>query len=501
MGSFVLSLLLTLLVRYVAIKLHIVHVPTERCTHSSAMPRIGGLAIYLAFLISMFLILPIQEHFELQINNFQFRTLIIGASFVFLIGFIDDLYSLNPFFKLFGQIAIAIFSWYGGIKINTVSISMTSGLELGLFSLPISVFWIVLVINAINLFDGLDGLAAGVTIFVSTLMLIMCVMTDKLPVAFGFAALLGSVLGFLKFNFNPASIFMGDCGSYFLGYTIATLSILGTIKGQTTLAMLIPFISLGLPVFDALLSPVRRYFNGQKIFTPDQHHLHHRLLHSGLEHRTAVLVIYGMTLLLSVIAFFLIYARDELAALILLIAAIVLFLIFSNLGYFNELKNSKANRIIKILSIYKGFNLENLIFKKVITKMRSSTSIEEMWTVSGEMFEKIGLDSAFLQLDKKNNLKEQIFEEYVWTSSVNGKENINCEQSLYHNMQVDFLLRSPGNNLIDSKKKSLCFGRLILEKNVEIVSMNKTNFKKIDILRSEIEKSLNQHRDYEAINR
>ena len=166
---------------------------------------------------------------------------------------------------------------------------------LGWLSLPLTVFWFLLVLNALNLIDGLDGLASGITLFVALTLLIVWDSPSNLIVAMALAALAGASLGFLRYNFHPASIFLGDSGSYFLGYNLAALSILGSLKSEAAVAILIPIVALGVPVIDALWSPVRRFILGQRIFTPDRDHIHHRLLKLGYTHRRAVLLLYAIT--------------------------------------------------------------------------------------------------------------------------------------------------------------------------------------------------------------
>ena len=323
------ALLVTPLLTKLAIRNDLVRSPTERCTHTQAMPRIGGVALYISFFLAIFTSVLLQTDISnLILYETRLQVIFLAATLIFLVGLWDDFFGLSALPKLFFQLIAAIITWLGGVQINVLSTSISGGVQLDWLSLPVTVFWIVLVINAINLIDGLDGLAAGVTLFVSLLMLLICIIAHKYLIALGFAALAGSTLGFLRYNFNPASIFMGDSGSYFLGYCLASLSILGSVKGQATLAMLTPFLALGVPLFDALLAPLRRFFRGQKLFSPDQSHMHHRLVKCGLKQRNVVLLLYGITILLSIIAMLLVYARDEQAAFILLVPAVVCCLFF-----------------------------------------------------------------------------------------------------------------------------------------------------------------------------
>lgn len=321
---FFLSLLsaffLTPLVGKLARRLGIVDQPSSRKVHSVPIPRIGGIALFSAFFISLILF---------SLNKIMLRDMLeqeprvpfflVGALLIFGLGLWDDLRRLPSSVKFGGQVAVAALLYFGGFQIHAVSLPFVSAVQLGIFSLPITVFWFVLVINAINLIDGLDGLAAGISLFVSITMMVTCLANNRLLEALCFASLSGALLGFLRYNFNPASIFMGDCGSYFLGYVLAALSLLGSIKGQFATAMLIPVIALGIPLMDTLWAPVRRFILGRKMFQPDSGHLHHQLLRLGYSHRRAVLILYAVTIVLGFVAIVLVHAKDEMAALILLV--------------------------------------------------------------------------------------------------------------------------------------------------------------------------------------
>ena len=319
------ALILTPLVRKFALARDLVQHPTSRGSHTEPKPRIGGIALYASFLLALFASLPLQTSISELLYDDRYLAILLGVTLMFVTGLIDDIYGLKSSTKLISQLVAGLITWHGGVQIDVVSVTLYSGIEIGWLSLPVTLFWIVLVTNAINLIDGLDGLAAGVTLFVSIMMLVLCVISHNYIIAIGFAALAGATLGFLRYNFNPASIFMGDSGSYFLGYIIATMSIVGSVKGQTTFAMLIPFLALGVPIFDAILSPLRRFATGKNMFKPDHKHLHHKIMESGEGHRNTVLIIYAITFILSAAAFSLIYVKDERAALILLIPAVILF--------------------------------------------------------------------------------------------------------------------------------------------------------------------------------
>ncbi len=488
--ALVLSLVLTPLVTKFSLRYDIVHVPNERCTHTTPMPRIGGVAIYLAFVFSLLLcVLFRTDVSDLLLHENRMITILVAGTLVFSVGLWDDLRSLPASVKLLCQMAAGLITWLGGIQINVLSISLTSGLQLDWLSLPITLFWIVLVVNAINLIDGLDGLAAGVVVFTSLIMLLLCVVSQKYLISLGFAAIAGATLGFLRYNFNPASIFMGDSGSYFLGYTVATFSILGSLKGQTTLAMLIPFIALGVPLFDALLAPVRRFFRGQKLFSPDQRHMHHRLIKKGLTHRNAVLFLYSITVLLGSVAFTLIYARDELAFFILLVPTAVCFFTFRKLGYLDYLASDKVYGWLCDLKEASGISHDRRTFLDIQLQINKSQSLDEMWDLAGGLFERLNFDTATLLLsDGLHENKKKL--KYKWhTQRSSSPQNNFCLKLDLPLVERKGKLPKKSQNCITSNN-AVFLGTLILKKNIEHNPINYFTLRRVEQLRNVIIKRL-----------
>jgi len=225
----------------------------------------------------------------------------LGAVAYFAIGFLDDLFNLSPFTRLIAQIIVAIGAWSMGVQINFLSIPGAHHLAGSMAQLPeissliLTVIWLVGITNAINWIDGLDGLAAGVSGIASLIMMITCFVMNQPAAALVAAALAGCCLGFLRYNFNPAQIFMGDGGSYFMGFTLAGVGVIGLVKGVTTVAVLLPLI-LAVPIVDMSAVILDRLRNGKSPFIADKRHLHHRLLQAGLSHRRTVLFIYALTL-------------------------------------------------------------------------------------------------------------------------------------------------------------------------------------------------------------
>ncbi|MGN1385556.1 MAG: glycosyltransferase family 4 protein, partial [Bacillus sp. (in: firmicutes)] len=283
---FIASLIITPLVRKLAFKIGATDKPNYRKVHQKIMPRLGGLAIFISFLIGMAILRPQDD----QIGT---MAVLLGACIIVVIGIFDDMYELSAKVKFIGQILAALVVVLGGVQVDYINLPFGGGIELGVLSIPLTILWIVGITNAINLIDGLDGLAAGVSAIALITISGMALLKGDLFVLSISAILIGSILGFLKYNFHPAKIFMGDTGALFLGFMIAVLSLSG-FKNVTVLSLIIPIIILGVPISDTFFAIIRRIVNKQPLSAPDKSHLHHCMLRLGYSHRQTVLIIYAM---------------------------------------------------------------------------------------------------------------------------------------------------------------------------------------------------------------
>lgn len=310
---FIISILVTPLVKKLAFKIGATDKPNNRKVHQKIMPRLGGLAIFISMLVGSVLI---------NVNTTFLIPILLGATIIVITGMLDDIYELSPKVKLVGQfLATGIVVFYGGIDINYVNLPFDITLELGMLSIPFTFLWIIGITNAINLIDGLDGLAAGVS---SIVLITISGISLSMGYYFVFAlsmVLLGSTLGFLVYNFYPAKIFMGDTGALLLGFMISVLSLLG-FKNVTFISLLVPIIILGVPISDTFFAIVRRIVKKQSLSAPDKSHLHHCLLGMGYSHRQAVLVIYGLSSLFGLIA--VIYTKVSSTSSIILLLLLIL---------------------------------------------------------------------------------------------------------------------------------------------------------------------------------
>ena len=296
--SFLFALILTPVVRNLAVKMGAVDVPKDaRRMHDHPIPRMGGLAIFLGFLLSALLFVPM---------NGQLQGALLGAVIIVVLGIFDDIYSLGAKFKLVIQIIAALIAVGAGNTIVALSnpnlLSANPYWELGWLSIPVTVIWIVGMTNAVNLIDGLDGLACGVSSISSLTLLVIALLLGEPWVALLVAALAGGCLGFLPYNMNPAKIFMGDTGSTFLGYILAVISVQGLFKMYTLISFVVPFLLFGLPIFDTCFAFIRRIAHGQSPMHADRSHVHHRLIDMGFSQKQAVAVLYVITAILGLSA-------------------------------------------------------------------------------------------------------------------------------------------------------------------------------------------------------
>ncbi|MGE4485281.1 MAG: MraY family glycosyltransferase [Oscillospiraceae bacterium] len=312
--ALIISFLATPPVKAFAQKVGAIDVPTEaRRVHDHPIPRLGGLAIFLAFIMSVVIFADV---------NRQVQGILLGAVVVVIVGVIDDIYPLPALLKFGMQILAALIAVYHGVVIQIISnpniFSTAEFLPLGVLAIPITVLWIVGITNSVNLIDGLDGLAVGVSAIASLTMLVISLAVADRNVIVILAALAGACIGFMPYNLNPAKIFMGDTGALLLGYVLATVSIIGFFKFYAIISFAVPFLALGLPLFDTAFAFCRRILHGQNPMSPDRGHFHHRLIDMGLSQKQAVAILYSISAVLGLSAV-VITTSGEMKALILII--------------------------------------------------------------------------------------------------------------------------------------------------------------------------------------
>ena len=314
----IVAFITTPVVRSLAFRVGAVDVPRDsRRMHNHPIPRMGGLAIFFGFILSALIFVPLDA---------PLRGMLLGAVIIVILGIFDDIYALPALPKLLVQIVAATVAVLMGNQIEILSnpniFSSNPYWDLGILSVPISVFWIVGITNAVNLIDGLDGLACGVSTISSMTMLVIALTVAEADVALLMAALAGGCIGFLPYNLNPAKIFMGDTGSTFLGFILATVSIEGLFKSYAIISFAVPFLMLGLPIFDTCFAIFRRVSHGQSPMAPDRGHIHHRLIDMGFNQKQAVAVLYVISAILGLSAVVL-TTTNVLRAMVVLLALCV----------------------------------------------------------------------------------------------------------------------------------------------------------------------------------
>ena len=284
-------------VKTIGLKFGIIDQPNARKIHNRPVVRVGGVSIFAGTLTALLIVWRLGAFSTISAEEaWEVWGVVLGSVAFFLIGFADDLFDLSALLRLVMQLAIATFCWYVGVRIDFLSVPFDGLIQLGWFSLPITVVWLVGMANAVNMIDGVDGLAAGVSGIAAVVMLIVSLFMNQPAAALIAAALAGGALGFLRYNFNPAQIFMGDGGAYFMGFTLAGVGIIGLVKVTAVTAVLLPYLILAVPILDISTVVVSRLSKGKSPFTADKSHLHHWLLEAGISQRLTVLFIYALTL-------------------------------------------------------------------------------------------------------------------------------------------------------------------------------------------------------------
>lgn len=342
--TFILSLALTPLVRRLAFKVGAVDKPDKRRVNTKVMPTMGGLAIYLSTFIALFFIQPLERSTMLP--------LFIGATIVILTGIIDDIKEISPLMKMTGLTIAALVIIFSGIRIEMITVPIFGEINMGILSFPATLLWILAITNAINLIDGLDGLASGVSIIALSTMGIIgyfFLNIENVVITIIIFTLVSAALGFLPYNFHPASIFLGDAGALFLGFMISVMSLQG-LKNVTLVTLVIPIVILGIPITDTIYAMLRRYLNHMPISSADKHHMHHRLMSLGFSHRQTVLSIYALALIFSLIA--LLYPLSSFLGSVLLTISLLfgIELFVEIIGLVGEGRTPLINRIKKIMS-------------------------------------------------------------------------------------------------------------------------------------------------------
>ncbi|MFL0195555.1 MraY family glycosyltransferase [Clostridium sp. WILCCON 0269] len=330
--SIVFSLALTPFVKKIAVQLKIIDIPEgNRRIHNKPIPLLGGLSIYFSFVITLLLKQGSLTGDEMG--------LILGATVIVIGGLLDDKFDIKPRYKLVFQLAATLILMIYGVRISVVTnpfSSLYEFVDVGIMFIPLTIIWVVGITNALNLIDGLDGLAAGIGLISALTILIIALLNKRYEAAILAVILCGALLGFLPYNFNPASIFMGDTGAQLLGFLLAAISIEGALKSAAAFSIAVPILALGIPIYDTLFAMIRRKINGKPIMQADRGHLHHRLLDMGFSQKQAVVTMYIISAVLGSFSIIAMEINVQSSYFLLAIVMVILVLIAWRVGFFKH---------------------------------------------------------------------------------------------------------------------------------------------------------------------
>lgn len=371
----------------------------ERHLHSTPLPRLGGVAIFISFTCCTALAaLWIARHPELH-RHFSLKTVatILGpAALIFLLGVYDDLRGVGPYVKFSVQAIAATMLFLGGLRIVNIPVVFGDRSLPWFVGLPLTIVWVLAITNAFNLIDGLDGLAAGSALFSTLVAFVVALLNGPSLVAVMTIALAGAILGFLRYNFNPATIFLGDSGSLFIGFILSALALYGAQKAPTIVAVAIPIVSFGLPILETALSILRRLISGRPVFTADREHIHHKLLQHGMTHRQVVIVLYGVSAVFAMLSLFLLWPTGSSLGLVLAVLGIGIWIGVQHLGYleFGELARV-AHRTLNQPQIF----VNNLAIRRATEELKVARDYEQVRKVLIAAFGSNDFDGFELKVD------------------------------------------------------------------------------------------------------
>jgi UDP-GlcNAc:undecaprenyl-phosphate/decaprenyl-phosphate GlcNAc-1-phosphate transferase len=374
----------------------------ERHLHSSPLPRLGGVAIFLSFSMCMAAAVFWVWHNRRLHAGFSVKTLftiLAPATLVFLLGVYDDVRGVGPYFKFAVQGIAATVLFLGGLRIVNIPVLFGDSQLPWYIGLPCTILWVLAITNAFNLIDGLDGLAAGSALFSTLVAFVVALLNGPTLVTVMTIALAGAIIGFLRFNFNPATIFLGDSGSLFIGFLLSALALEGAQKAPTIVAVAIPVVSFGLPILETSLSIVRRLISGRPVFTADREHIHHKLLQHGMTHRQVVILLYGVSAVFALLSLFLLWPTGSSLGLVLAVVGIGVWIGVQHLGYleFGELARV-AHRTLDQPQIF----VNNLAIRRATEELKVARDYEQVRRILLAAFGSNDFDSFELRLESQS---------------------------------------------------------------------------------------------------
>ncbi|MGB7188004.1 MAG: MraY family glycosyltransferase [Candidatus Acidiferrales bacterium] len=397
--SLLFSLVLTRYVRNLAIGRGWVAPPLQdRDLHVIPLPRLGGISIFLSFVIGIAVALLAGVRFPGLAVSTSIRTLLtilVPGTLIFLLGIYDDIHSVGPYTKFVVQGVAAVMLFAGGLRILNLPVLFGARHLAWPLGLPITVLWVIGITNAFNLIDGLDGLAAGSALFSTLVVFVVALFNGSSLVSLLTIALAGAILGFLRFNFNPATIFLGDCGSLFIGFMLSALALAGAEKSPTVIAVAIPIVCLGLPILETTLSVLRRLISGRPVFTADREHIHHKLLQHGLTHRQVVIVLYGVSAVFALLSLFLLWPTGSSLGLVLAVLGIGIWIGVQRLGY---LELGELSRVAQRTFEQRQIFINNLAILRATDALKGTSDYAQVCCILEAVFSSNDFDGFELKI-------------------------------------------------------------------------------------------------------
>jgi UDP-GlcNAc:undecaprenyl-phosphate GlcNAc-1-phosphate transferase len=359
---------------------------------------LGGVAIFLAFVLSLIfalLVAWLHPRFDFGSSVRVLAVILVPGILVFLLGLYDDARSVGPYVKFSVQALAAAILFAGGLRISDLPVLFGARHFPWFIGLALTILWVLGITNAFNLIDGLDGLAAGSALFSTLVVFVVALLSQSPLVALMAIALSGAILGFLRFNFNPATIFLGDCGSLFIGFLLSALALEGTQKAPTIIAVAIPVVSFGLPILETLLSILRRLISGRPVFTADREHIHHKLLELGMSHRQVVIVLYAVSALFAMLSLFLLWPTGSTLGLVLAVLGTGIWLGVQHLGY---LEFGEIRRVAQRTFDQRQIMINNLSIRRATEELKVSRDYDQICRVLVAAFQSNDFDSFELSV-------------------------------------------------------------------------------------------------------
>ncbi|AQT68324.1 putative undecaprenyl-phosphate N-acetylglucosaminyl 1-phosphate transferase [Anaerohalosphaera lusitana] len=471
--SFLLSLAITPLVIAWARKLGVVDRPNARSAHKKPVARAGGVAIFVACMPVVVGILAVPNAIGESFREIwpQVTVLLAGASVMFAVGLLDDVFNLRARYKLVVQVLAAVAACAVGIRIEVVEVRDLFTIDFGIYSWPLTLVWIVGVTNAVNLIDGLDGLAAGISAIACGVIAVLSVFFGNAVMTVIMLSLMGSLTGFLFFNFNPARVFMGDCGSLFLGYMLATASVMCSVKSQALVGLALPILALGVPIFDTFFAMLRRFLERRSMFAPDKGHFHHRLQELGLHQRHVVMIAYAVTIAVAALGCFMMATRS-LASIVLFIALLAMIVfIFRWVGSVRLRETISGLR--QKYSLAQRIKSEIRGFEDVQLHFRNATTFDQWWESVCLAAEQMDFSSISMPLSSRDGT-QRILSWHSKSNNVRKDDLISMVVPIKDRrsdspLRLDIVLHTNGC-LESAGRRVTLFGRLMQENGPKTLS-------------------------------